>query len=131
MTVRPASRGFEGIEGDVNRSAQRASFAERHLSPATQAWLDEDARYFLHQALSTPCLNMLARCEGVYLEDVQGRRYMDFHGNSVHQVGFGHPAVVAAIKAQLDELSFCTRRYTNRPAVEVAKTLARIAPGDL
>ena len=29
-----------------------------------------------------------------------------------------------AIKAQLDQLSFSTRRYTNRPAVELAKTLA-------
>jgi 4-aminobutyrate aminotransferase len=56
---------------------------------------------------------------------------MDFHGNSVHQVGFAQPAVVAAIKAQLDDLSFCTRRYTNRTAVELARTLARITPGDL
>jgi 4-aminobutyrate aminotransferase len=56
---------------------------------------------------------------------------MDFHGNSVHQVGFGHPAVVAAIKAQLDALPFSTRRYTNRPAVELAETLAAITPGDL
>jgi 4-aminobutyrate aminotransferase len=39
--------------------------------------------------------------------------------------------VVAAIKAQLDELAFCTRRYTNRPAIELARTLARITPGDL
>jgi 4-aminobutyrate aminotransferase len=56
---------------------------------------------------------------------------MDFHGNSVHQVGFANPAVVAAIKRQLDALSFCTRRYTNRVAVELARKLAALAPGDL
>jgi 4-aminobutyrate aminotransferase len=55
---------------------------------------------------------------------------MDFHGNNVHQVGFSNPAVIAATKAQLDQLSFCTRRYTNRVAVELAGKLAQIAPGD-
>ncbi len=42
-----------------------------------------------------------------------------------------NPDVIAAVKAQLDELSFCTRRYTNRVAVELARKLAEIAPGDL
>jgi len=70
-------------------------------------------------------------CEGVYIEDLQGRRYMDFHGNNVHQVGFANPDVIAAIKDQLDELSFCTRRYTNRVAVALARRLTEIAPGDL
>jgi 4-aminobutyrate aminotransferase len=70
-------------------------------------------------------------CEGVYIEDLQGRYYMDFHGNNVHQVGFANPDVIAAIKDQLDELSFCTRRYTNRVAVALARKLTEIAPGDL
>jgi (R)-1-hydroxy-2-aminoethylphosphonate ammonia-lyase len=49
----------------------------------------------------------------------------------VHQVGFANPAVIAAIKSQLDELAFCTRRYTNARAVELARKLAEITPGDL
>ena len=126
-----SDRAFEGIEGDLNASPHRAEWTRRNIGPQTRQWLEEDARYFLHQALSTPCLNALARSDGIYLEDLEGRRYLDFHGNSVHQVGFGNPAVIAAIKAQLDALSFCTRRYTNIPAVELAKTLARITPGDL
>jgi 4-aminobutyrate aminotransferase len=56
---------------------------------------------------------------------------MDFHGNNVHQVGFANPDVIAAVKKQLDELSFCTRRYTNRVAVDLARKLAQIAPGSL
>jgi 4-aminobutyrate aminotransferase len=56
---------------------------------------------------------------------------MDFHGNNVHQVGFANPEVIAAIKDQLDSLSFCTRRYTNHTAVALAKKLAEIAPGNL
>ncbi|PYO56504.1 MAG: aspartate aminotransferase family protein, partial [Candidatus Rokuibacteriota bacterium] len=126
-----AGDSFEGIEGDLNLSPHRAEWTRRNIGPETRRWLEEDARYFLHQALSTPCLNALARSDGIYLEDLEGRRYLDFHGNSVHQVGFGNPAVIAAIKAQLDALSFCTRRYTNIPAVELARKLAQITPGDL
>ncbi|MGH2452660.1 MAG: (R)-1-hydroxy-2-aminoethylphosphonate ammonia-lyase [bacterium] len=127
MTSRPVAPS----EGDINRSPQRAAWQASALDAETQALLEEDARYFLHQSLSTPCLNGLRAAEGIYLEDLQGRRYMDFHGNSVHQVGFGNPAVIAAIKAQLDDLSFSPRRYTNRPAVALARKLAEIAPGDL
>ncbi len=118
-------------ESDTNRSSRRARWQAESLDEETRALLEEDAKYFIHQAASTPCLNALRHCEGIYLEDLQGRRYMDFHGNGVHQVGFGNPAVIDAIKAQLDDLSFCTRRYTNYPAVQLAKRLTDLAPGDL
>ncbi len=118
-------------EGDLNLSPHRQAWLAHDLDDATRDLLDDDARYFLHQSLSTPCLNVIERCEGIYFEDAQGRRYMDFHGNYVHQLGFGHPAVVAAIKEQLDTLSFSTRRYTNRIAVELARLLAELTPGDL
>ena len=32
---------------------------------------------------------------------------------------------------QLDTLPFCTRRYTNRPAVDLARKLVDLAPDDL
>lgn len=118
-------------EGDINISARRQAWQKTHIDPKSRALLDEDARYFLKQSLSTPCLNIMRTCEGIYIEDFQGRRYMDFHGNNVHQVGFSNPDVIAAIKKQLDELPFCTRRYTNRIAVDLAKKLAQIAPGNL
>jgi 4-aminobutyrate aminotransferase len=122
--------GVESFEGDVNETPRRAGWVRR-LGPETRRWLEEDERYFLRQALSRPCLNVMARCEGIYVEDLEGRRYMDFHGNSVHQVGFANPVVIEAIKAQLDELAFCTRRYTNRSAIALARKLAEITPGDL
>jgi 4-aminobutyrate aminotransferase len=118
-------------EGDVNFSPLRASWQREHLNDETRALLEEDARYFLHQSLSTPCLNVLNGCEGSFLIDTQGRRYLDFHGNSVHQVGFGHPKVTAAIREALEQLPFCTRRYTNRYAIALARKLASISPGTL
>ena len=118
-------------EGDVNFTPRRDVWQAEHLDGATRAVLAEDAKYFLHQSLSTPCLNVLAGCEGSYIIDAQGRRLLDFHGNNVHQVGFGHPKVLAAITEQLQQLSFCTRRYTNTTAIALAKKLTELAPGDL
>ena len=118
-------------EGDGNLSPARRAWAARHLDDDTRAILAEDERWFLRQSLSTPCLNVAERAEGSWLTDRQGGRILDFHGNSVHQVGYGHPKVVAAIKAQLDALPFCPRRYTNGTAIELARRLAELAPGTL
>ena len=116
-------------EGDLNISSRRRAWTKDNIDAETQQWLEEDAKYFLHQSLSTPCLNVLSGCDGIYVEDLQGRRYMDFHGNTVHQVGFRNRRVIDAIKAQLETLPFCTRRYTNIPAIKLAKKLAELAPG--
>ncbi len=118
-------------EGDLNMSPRRQAWLDANLDAETRRWLDEDARYFLHQSLSTPCLDVLAACAGPYLQDLQGKRIFDFHGNSVHQIGFGHPRVIEAIQRQMQTLSFCSRRYTNIPAIELAKKLAKLAPGSL
>jgi 4-aminobutyrate aminotransferase len=118
-------------EGDENLSEERQAWRARHLDSMTRELLDEDEHWFLRQSLSTPCLNVATRAEGCHIVDLQGRRILDFHGNSVHQVGYGHPRVVAAIKSQLDTLPFCPRRYTNKSAIELARRLAELAPGPL
>jgi 4-aminobutyrate aminotransferase len=118
-------------EGDLNISPHRHLWTKEHIDAETQHWLDLDAKYFLHQSLSTPCLNVLSHCDGINLEDLQGRSLMDFHGNNVHQVGFANQCVIDAIKDQMEKLAFCTRRYTNIPAIKLAEKLAQIAPGEL
>ena len=118
-------------EGDLNISANRKTWNEANIDAETRRWLDKDEKFFLRQSLSTPCLNVLARAEGIYLEDLGGRRYMDFHGNDVHQVGFANPRVLAAVQEQMRVLPFCTRRYTNIPAIRLAEKLAGLAPGNL
>jgi len=122
---------MSAAEGDVNLSAARRSFAERHLDAETKKWLDEDERWFLRQSLSTPCLNVVTAAEGSHIVDLQGRRILDFHGNSVHQVGYGHPRVTEAVTRQLATLPFSPRRYTNRAAIDLARRLAELAPGRL
>ncbi len=118
-------------EGDVNLSPRRKRWEAQHLGPKTRRLLAEDAQHFLHQSLSTPCFNALTSAKGIWLQDLEGRRIMDFHGNSVHQLGHGHPRVVAAVKQALDTLPFSPRRFTNEYAVRLAAKLAALAPGDL
>lgn len=118
-------------EGESNTSAARKAWSEKARGVKSESLLKRDANAFLHQSLSSPCVSTIAKANGIWIEDLDGKRYMDFHGNSVHHIGYGHPKLVAAIKAQLDDLPFAPRRFTNEPAVALAEKLASIAPGDL
>ena len=117
-------------EGDVNVSPARRAWRESLSARAREA-LDEDERYFLRQSLSTPCLTEIVRAEGAWLTDIDGRRYLDFHGNSVHQLGHGHPRVVEAIRREMESLPFCPRRYANPTATALARRLVDSAPAGL
>lgn len=125
------NNNIERSEGDVNISPMREEWMNSNLDEETKELLADDSKYFLHQSLSTPCLNVLESCEGSYIIDKQGKKYLDFHGNNVHQVGYKNKYVIDAIKKQLDTLSFCPRRYTNKTAIELAKKLTELAPGNL
>jgi 4-aminobutyrate aminotransferase len=120
---RPTTGAPAQSESDVNSTPLRAAWQNEHLSAASRALLARDNRAFLHQSVSTPCLAPIIKAEGLYIEDMDGRRYMDFHGNNVHHVGHAHPRVVAAIKAQLDDLCFAPRRFASERAVELAEAL--------
>jgi 4-aminobutyrate aminotransferase len=111
-------------EGDVNHSPRRTQWQQENLDTTTRTMLARDSAAFLHQSVSTPCLNAIAKAQGIWIEDTAGRRYMDFHGNNAHHVGYAHPQVIAAIKAQLDALSFAPRRFANDRAIELAEALS-------
>ena len=118
-------------ESDTNLTSRRAAWQAQSLDQGTRALLAEDERYFLRQAVSTPCLNAIAKAEGIWIEDTGGRRYMDFHGNNVHHIGYGHPRLKKAIADQMDALPFAPRRYACDTSVKLARKLAEIAPGNL
>ncbi len=110
-------------EGDVNLSPRREAYVARHLDAAAGEILAADARWFFRQSLSTPCLDVLASAHGSRLVTTSGHRLLDFHGNGLHQLGHGHPKVIAAIEQALAELPFSPRRFTNRFAVALAERL--------
>ncbi|NNG08849.1 MAG: aspartate aminotransferase family protein [Arenibacter sp.] len=118
-------------EGDINASPEREEWLSSEINEDTKHILDRDARFFLHQSMSTPCLDVLQSCSGSYIENVSGKKYLDFHGNNVHQVGYANPTLIADIVQQLQTLPFSPRRYTNVPAINFAEKLASLAPSDL
>lgn len=118
-------------EGDVNFTEERRAWQQTENDEATRQLLDKDARYFLHQSMSTPCLDVLENASGAAIINRNGKEYLDFHGNNVHQIGFAHPLLVQRLKGQLDGLTFSTRRYTNEPAINFAEKLASLMPSDL
>lgn len=121
----------DATEGDINMSPARDAYMQRPLGEMTRRLLERDAAAFLHQSLSSPCMNALAGARGDLLIDTDGRELLDFHGNSAHQVGHAHPRVIEAVKQQLDQLPFCPRRYTCEPAVRLAEQLGELTGGML
>lgn len=110
-------------EGDVNESSTRKEWQEHCIGSETRQMLAEDEKYFIRQALSTPCLDVVEQVEGIYLINHDGKKIMDFHGNSVHQLGYNHPVLRKVLMEQMNELSFSPRRYANRAATALAKKL--------
>lgn len=118
-------------EGESNASPRRRDWAAGALGAASRVALAEDADLFLHQSVSTPCLSVIAKAEGPWIEDAEGRRYLDFHGNNVHHIGYGHPRLKKAVAEQMDALPFAPRRFACEPATALARKLTDISPGDL
>ncbi|EMN6200741.1 aspartate aminotransferase family protein [Vibrio vulnificus] len=118
-------------EGDVNTTPARQAWNASMDDERTQALLKRDSEVFLHQAMSTPCLDTLEAAEGIYIQDATGKKYMDFHGNNVHQLGYGHPHVIKRVQEQIAKLPFSPRRFTNEIAIECAEKLTQICGGEL
>jgi len=76
---------------------------------------------------------IMAKADGVWYEDIEGKRYLDgLSGVFVVTVGHNNPRVKEAIKRQLDKIAFAPPLHaTNVPAVQLAKVISEITPGDL
>ena len=69
------------------------------------------------------------RAEGSRLWDDTGKEYLDFTGQLVYtNIGHQHPAVVAAIKAQADQLCTIAPATANAARSEAARLISEIAP---
>ncbi len=74
----------------------------------------------------------IARGQGSYLWDMNGRRYLDFAcGIATTNLGHAHPRVVEAIQRQAGQLLHVSVVASHAPAIELAERLARLCPGHL
>jgi 4-aminobutyrate aminotransferase/(S)-3-amino-2-methylpropionate transaminase len=73
----------------------------------------------------------IVQAEGAVLTDADGNRLIDFAGGiGVVNTGHRHPAVTAAVRAQLDRFAHvCFPVSTYQPYVELAERLNRLTPG--
>ncbi len=106
----------------------------RH-SPSNSDWAARDLAVVWH-----PCTQMrdhedlppipIRRGQGVWLEDFEGRRYLDAISSWwVNLFGHSHPYINAALKAQLDTLEHVILAgFTHEPAVLLAERLLAKAP---
>jgi 4-aminobutyrate aminotransferase/(S)-3-amino-2-methylpropionate transaminase len=74
----------------------------------------------------------IARGENAEVWDVEGKRYVDFAGGiAVLNTGHRHPAIIEAVKAQLDLYTHtCFQVLAYEPYVELAERINAKAPGD-
>ena len=75
----------------------------------------------------------LDRAEGIYLWDVNGKRYLDgSSGAMVSNIGHSNPRVLAAMKRQMDKSTFAYRlHFENDPAEELAALMVSLMPPGL
>lgn len=75
---------------------------------------------------------VFVRGAGSEVEDVNGKRYLDFNsGQMCAALGHNHPTVVAAIKTACDTLIHAHSSYFNDKEVELAERLAALMPAPL
>ncbi|MEU3998391.1 ornithine--oxo-acid transaminase [Streptomyces fungicidicus] len=75
---------------------------------------------------------VVARAEGAWVEDVEGRRYLDMlAGYSALNFGHRHPALVEAAHRQLDRLTLTSRAFHNDRLAEFAERLAALTGLDM
>jgi ornithine--oxo-acid transaminase len=81
-------------------------------SGRTDAFLDEAERYSANNY--KPLDVVIDRAEGVWVWDVDGRRYLDMlSAYSALNQGHRHPAIIRAAKAQLDRVTITSRAFHN------------------
>ena len=87
------------------------------------SYMEEAEEVILHTYNRFPVV--FERGDGVYLEDTQGKKYLDFAaGIAVFALGYHYPGYDAALKNQIDKIIHTSNLYYNVPMGEAAKKLA-------
>ena len=96
----------------------------RHQSE-TAAHIELTEGYAAHNY--HPLRVVLAKGEGAWVEDVEGKRYLDcLAGYSALNFGHGHPRLLARAHAQLDSLTLTSRAFYNDQLGPFARDLAEL-----
>ncbi|BDQ11132.1 ornithine--oxo-acid transaminase [Sediminibacterium sp. TEGAF015] len=82
------------------------------LSPLTASYLELEEKFGAHNYHPLPVV--LEKGEGIYLWDVEGKKYIDFlSGYSAVNQGHCHPKIVQALTNQAQKLTLTSRAFHN------------------
>jgi len=100
------------------------------VTAVTAAETREPSNLFYQTRTRRP---VVARAEGIYIWDRQGRRYIDgSSGAMVANIGHGNPRVLAAMRRQMEEATFAYRlHFENEAAETLARRIAARMPAQL
>ncbi len=99
------------------------------MSELMKEYIDEAEKVLLHTYNRYQVV--LDKGDGVYLEDLDGKKYLDFcSGIGVFALGYNVKAFNDALKAQIDKITHTSNYYYNVPAINAAKKLTKFAKMD-
>ncbi|MFZ2964927.1 MAG: ornithine--oxo-acid transaminase [Rhodoglobus sp.] len=105
-------------------------WAETAGPPTATAAIELEERHLAHNYHPLPVV--IASGEGAWVTDVDGKRYLDcLAAYSALNFGHGHPALIAAAKAQLDRLTLTSRGFHNDQLGPFAAALAELCGKDM
>jgi acetylornithine/N-succinyldiaminopimelate aminotransferase len=100
---------------------------EQIMDSAT--WMARSNQVFLNTYARQPMV--LVRGEGVRVWDLDGKEYLDFlAGIAVCNLGHAHPAIAAAVSAQVQELVHISNLYYSIPQIRLAQRLVELSFAD-
>lgn len=95
-----------------------------HLAPLTQAYIDKEEQYGAHNYHPLPVV--IERAEGVFMWDVEGKRYYDFlSGYSAVNQGHCHPKIIKAFTEQAQKLTLTSRAFHSDLLGEYAEYITK------
>lgn len=95
----------------------------------TQEYIDKGEKYLLKTYNRYPVV--LDRGEGVYLYDVDGKKYLDFGaGIAVFALGYQNKKYNDALKGQIDKILHTSNLFYNVPAVDAAEKIVKTSGMD-
>lgn len=101
-------------------------FDEIYCNIDEKSIMEEDEKYIMKTYGRLPVV--LVKGEGMYVEDINGRKYLDFlAGIAVNNIGHCNPEVVETIKKQAETLMHTSNIYYIVPQVKLAKKLVELS----
>ena len=94
-------------------------------SPKVQAFIDKEEKYGAHNYHPLPVV--LTRGEGIFVWDVEGKKYFDFLSaySAVNQ-GHCHPRIIQALKNQAETLTLTSRAFHHNLLGEAEEFMAKL-----